>query len=995
MLRWVFQMGLVPQLMSDAMELLHSKVKDLVADRKWKLTAIQKASIPSLVDGLDRLLIAPTGSGKTEAAILPLTSRLLSEEWGGLSILYITPLRALNRDIDRRLSEMLSSLGLEVGVRHGDTSAKERLRQSRKPPNLLVTTPETAQIMLLGSRLRKHLSGVKSIILDEVHEMASSERGSQMLVGLERIKSLSNRPIQMVGLSATVGNPIEVANWFSKDSEPIIGSSPRITDVLVHREPASRDDELLSQEWSVSPNSVAAFRRLALEIAEESPSLVFVNSRSTAETVSQRLISLAPNLNIGVHHGSLAAETRKDMENSLQKGELDGLICTSSLELGIDVGSVRRVHQLQSPRSVERLLQRVGRAEHRVGGAGRGSILAWDVDEIAECAVISRRAIAGELEGVEWRKNPRIVAANQFMQMAIERTVVPLKMATEIIQRCSIFTEWRHQDTLDVLRVLSSRWMLKLVENPVSSDPTEWPSKLWKELSQRVGDGVPQDRPKWDEEIDEGEKEIWKGQLIGVLPNSLKEGWFSPSGRLGKTRSEHFSMIPDEVSYRVRDLVSSRVIGSVDEAFVLSLGEESRGFVMAGRTWEVIDADPDSEELVVSPIKEHGSAPIWSGELPPVPMSIAREVGKLRRAVYKSLLVEECEVDLSEYPLSDEAMSYLVSSVVEHHETSGAIPDDLTITIEQRNDSVTVNTCTGSRINETLGHFLQAMGSLKEGKMGRTVIDPYRVTVQVPGTRAGDIIEWLNGTPPQALESILRMTIPNGRSIRWRMVQVAKKMGVLRKGIDPRKVNIEGMMERYRGTSVVEDSLDKLFHERMDIDSTTDLLNKLQNGSINLRFTPPGRLGMPVSVEKDLLLPSWSDKELRERVESRLLNERVVMICLNCRGKSRKRVGAMNEEVQACTSCGGEMQACAAERIENLLTEWISSKDPKISLRMSKNAELVRFFGFEAVMCLMGRGVGEDTAARILRSHKRGDRVELLRSIQQAELKYARTRRFW
>lgn len=990
--------------MVGAITLLHPKVRMIVEDMRWSLTPIQEAGIPDLIEGSDRLLIAPTGSGKTEAAILPLISRAMSEGWTGLSILYITPLRALNRDIDRRLGRMLAPLGLEVGVRHGDTTQKERRRQSMSPPELLVTTPETAQIMLQGSRLRGHLAGVRAIVLDEVHDLASSERGSQLLVGLERIKDLGSERMQLVGLSATVGNPNEVARWFSKRAEPIIGPSPRGTDVVVHREPVSREDELLSVEWSVSPGSVAAFRRLARTLLEDSPALVFVNSRNTAETVAQRLSSMAPELSLGVHHGSLAADTRSEMEQSLREGALHGMICTSSLELGIDIGTIQQVHQLQSPRSVDRLLQRVGRAEHRLGGTGRGEMLAWEVDEVAECSVIARRAIAGELEGVEWRTGPRVVAANQLMLMAIERGVVPLSEATEIIRRCSIFEEWDHESTLAVLRVLDSRWMIRLVERPEDSDVLTWPGKLWKVLSSKTEGDAPLERPPWDQDHPEADRIRWKRQLLPGLPDTLRGGWFSPSGRLGRTRTEHFSMIPDELSYRVRDVVTRRVMGSVDEAFVLSLGEEGEGagkarrFVMAGRTWQIIDADPEAEELSVAPVKEQGSAPVWTGELPPVPLAIAEEVGRLRKsaAVSVEAVPEEAGVrELSDYPLSDAARELLVSAVVEHLEATGKLPDGRTLTVEQREGTVTLNTCAGSRVNETLGHFIQAMGSMREGKMGRTLIDPYRIAFQVPGTNAQDVLGWLLETPPAALGSILRMTIPNGRAIRWRMVQVSRKMGVLGKGVDPRRVNIEGLMERYRGTPVVDEALDKLFHERMDIDATTDLLRAIQDGSVELFHTPPGRLGVSPRSERDLLLPSWSDKELRERLEVRLLNERAVLICLNCGGKRRRRVERMEGGIGPCSSCGGSMMACAPERMESLLVEWTDSNDPKVSARMSKNAELVRTHGIEAVLCLMGRGIAGDTATRVLRGHQRGDRVGLMRAIHGAELNYARTRRYW
>ena len=188
------------------MDHLHPEVRKLIEIRGWSLSSIQESSMEDLVSGYDRVLVSPTGSGKTEAAVLPLASRFITEEWEGLSILYITPLRALNRDIDRRLAEMLDPLGITVGLRHGDTSQRDRAKQSKNPPNLLVTTPETAQIMLLGSRLRRHLSGLNAVILDEVHELASSERGAQLLVGLERIAEYCSEKFQRVGLSATIGN---------------------------------------------------------------------------------------------------------------------------------------------------------------------------------------------------------------------------------------------------------------------------------------------------------------------------------------------------------------------------------------------------------------------------------------------------------------------------------------------------------------------------------------------------------------------------------------------------------------------------------------------------------------------------------------------------------------------------------------------------------------------------------------------------------------------
>ena len=989
-----------------AIEFLHPKVRDLINNLGWNLTPIQEEAAIDLCAGKNRLLVAPTGSGKTEAAILPIISRAINENWEGLSILYITPLRALNRDIERRLSTMLEPLGLSVGLRHGDTTQKERTKQSKNPPNLLITTPETTQIMMLGSRLRKHLSGVKVIILDEIHDLAGSERGSQLMVGLERIADINPNNIQRIGLSATVGNPSEVANYMAKNAQPILGPAPRFTDVLVHKEIPSPEDEILSVKWSVSPNSIAAFRRLANSLMEDYPSLVFVNSRSAAETVAQRLTSIASEIKIGVHHGSLASDTRKEMEDKLRNGDLHGIICTSSLELGIDIGSIKKVHQLQSPRAVDRLLQRMGRAEHHLGGTGRGEILAWELDEISECAVISRRAMASELEGVEWQTEPGIVAANQFIQLSIERGLVPLQKANDIIESCSLFREWNYEKTLSILRVLNDRWLIKLVEKPEDSDVTNWPARLWEELAKKSNQNVPEKRPPWDEEQKESDKVRWRKAMIKHLPKSLEKGWFSPSGKAAKSRTEHISMIPDEISYRVRDAVSRSVLGSVDEAFVLSLNNDAsddslgraRRFVMAGRTWQIVDADPEQEELLVAPIKETGEAPVWSGELPPVPKEVAREVGKLRRAVAISIGAIEDDnsvIPFDEYPLSPSARDVLIRTVADHIEATGYLPDERTITIEERQNTIILNTCAGSKINETLAHLIQAFGSLKEGKMGRTLIDPYRISIQIPGTNTADIIGWLQDTPPVALPSLMRMTIPNSRAVRWRVVQVARRMGVLRKGVDPRKVNLQGLMRRWKGTPVIEEALSKLFHERMDIEATVDLLKEIQNGEKKLLVTPPGPLGQSKKSEKDLLLPSWSDKELRDHLEVRLVNERAVLICLNCKNKTRKRVARFAERIEPCSTCSGTMQACSPERMESMLSDWVESKDPKIYAKMTKNAELIRTHGKDAIICMMGRGIAEETATRILRGHIFGERVRLLRSIHNAELKYASTRRYW
>jgi ATP-dependent Lhr-like helicase len=997
-------------------------LKRLTNSRGWTPTPIQEASHADLLAGNDMLLVAPTGSGKTEAVALPLLSNAVEQYWSPLAILYVTPLRALNRDVERRLAELGAAAELRTDVRHGDTPQSARTRQSRNPPHLLVTTPETCQLLLMGSRLRQGLANLRAVVIDEVHDLAASERGSQLLVALERIDELCGRRVQRIGLSATVGNPDEMARWLSPTARACVAASPRPIDLEVVTEPTTAEDRALSLELRVKPRGLAALRRLTAKVRETAPCLIFVNSRNAAETVSQRIATLDEDLRIGVHHGSLAAETRQEMEAALQAGELHGLVCTSSLELGIDVGSIKQVHQLRSPRAVDRMLQRVGRAEHTLEGTSRGMLLCWEMDDISEAAVIARRAMNSEIEPVEWRTMPRSVAANQLVLTALAERIVPLNAAAELLQRVRLFAELEDNEVLAILRILADRYLLNLVEKPADSDPLKWPPALWE----MVGEGnraLPEKRPKLEEMelASEADKKRWTAALRAGLPKHLEAGWFSAGSRGRNYMIEHLSMIADETRYYVRDAVTRSVIGTLDETFVLSLdnsgGSEDGApgrFVMAGRTWVVVEADPEKSELLVAPVTDQGSAPEWMGELPPVPADVAREVGGLRLAVSRENgwylppddgtsfdLVTKAWLaelppprELSEYPLSDPSIGTLTETIADHLEATGSIPHSRLLTIENRRDAVVLNCCHGSRINAALGHFLQAMASTVDGKTGMVVIDPYRISFQVPGLTPDSMVNWLQNTPPEALDGIMRMTIPNGRQLRTRLVHVCKTFGVLSRGVDPRRVNLNGIINRYRGTPLLDEALDKLFHERMDVEGASDLLKAIQAGAVTIEHTAAGPLGISPRSERDLLLPNWSDEEVRVRLEERLMNERAVLICLACGSRMRTRVAMYGAKHTTC-ECGGRMLAAAREGLEERLAEWVDSEESATRVRMERNAQIVQQRGIEALICLMARGVGEDTATRILRRVQKNRREELLRTIHDAELTYARTRRYW
>ncbi len=544
-----------------------------------KLTTPQLKAIPEILKGENCLIIAPTGMGKTEAALIPVFHLFLSQEKKeGLNILYITPLRALNRDLLQRTFLWGKELNIKIAVRHGDTPEKERRRQAKHPPNMLITTPETLQILLTGKKLREALRNVKWVIVDEIHELVDNERGYQLAVALERLYELAG-DFQRIGLSATVGNPEEVARFLAgKRKVRIINAmQEKKMEIDVERPKVKKSDIEIAKKLQLDLISSALLRRLKEIIEEHTATLFFVNTRDTAEILAARLREI--NANVEVHHGSLSREARIEAEEKFKKGEIKALICTSSLELGIDIGHADFVLQYNSPRQVTRIIQRVGRSGHRVGKVAKGKIIAINPEEYAEAVVIARKALKNEIEKIKVRKNPLAVLANQIISMAVEYKSIEAEKIFEIVKRAYPFEELSWQKFNEVLQ--------QLFEQKV----------IW---------------------IENGKVERKKKSTLYFIDN--------------------ISMIPDEKSYDVIDISSNKRIGKLDESFVSSYCEIGSRFIMKGRAWEVVKKNG---EIYVSPATKTYVVPEWVGEEIPVPFEVAREVGKLRRLVAEGKIKDE------------------------------------------------------------------------------------------------------------------------------------------------------------------------------------------------------------------------------------------------------------------------------------------------------------------------------------------------------------------
>ncbi|MBV8597655.1 MAG: DEAD/DEAH box helicase, partial [Actinobacteria bacterium] len=418
-------------------------------------TPAQERGWPAIAAGGNVLIQAPTGSGKTLAAFLFAIDRLNATPGEGLRVLYVSPLKALNYDVERNLRGPLAGLesSLRVGVRTGDTSMKERRELVKEPPDILITTPESLFLMLT-SAARDTLRGVETLILDEVHAVAGTKRGAHLALSVERLDALLERPMQRIGLSATQ-RPLEEIGRFISGGRPIelvdAGTRKELDlQVVVPLEDMREPGETNSIWPSVYPE--------ILELVEQHRStIVFVNNRRLAERLALRLNELAEREIARAHHGSLAREQRVLVEEELKAGRIPCLVATSSLELGIDMGAVDLVIQVESPKSVARGLQRIGRAGHELGAVSKGRIFPKFRADLLESAVVARAMRAGEIEETQIPRNPLDVLAQQIVAIAVDDEV-RVDDLHALVRRAYPFAELSRTQLENVLDMLAGRY---------------------------------------------------------------------------------------------------------------------------------------------------------------------------------------------------------------------------------------------------------------------------------------------------------------------------------------------------------------------------------------------------------------------------------------------------------------------------------------------------------------------------------------------------------
>jgi ATP-dependent Lhr-like helicase len=456
-----------PALTADELKrALHPELVAWFARRFGSFAPAQAIAVPEILAGRSILLSSPTGSGKTLAAFLGVFDHLAKLRDAralpnGVVAVYISPLRALAYDLRKNLQQPLDELGwswLRVGARTGDTSTKERAQQRRRPPHILVTTPESLTLLLSQSGWLAHLRSARFLILDELHSLAENKRGSMAAVAAERLEDLITGPegngsrsmaLVRVGLSATV-SPLDTVAEFLVGP----GRTCRVAEVT-QRKPARIEVFSPLRDRAYPPAGYTASRMLAelgTFVGQKRTTLIFTNTRSGAEHIGLRLKQLMPALAplIEVHHASLDRGVRLDVEDKLKRGELRAVVCSTSLEMGIDIGSIDTVVMVSAPKGVSRALQRIGRSGHSMGETSHGVLVASNINDLAECAVTARMMERRVLEPVKIHENPLDVLAQTLVGLAVFESVTPDE-AFALVRRSYAF---RSLDRSDFNRVL-------------------------------------------------------------------------------------------------------------------------------------------------------------------------------------------------------------------------------------------------------------------------------------------------------------------------------------------------------------------------------------------------------------------------------------------------------------------------------------------------------------------------------------------------------------
>ncbi|HZR95033.1 MAG TPA: DEAD/DEAH box helicase [Gaiellaceae bacterium] len=844
-------------------------------------TPAQHKGWPVIASGKHTLIQAPTGSGKTLAAFLYAIDRLTPAPGGGLRVLYVSPLKALNYDVERNLRGPLAGLQseLRVAVRTGDTPQKERAAMLREAPDILITTPESLFLMLT-SQARSLLRTIDTVILDEVHAVAGTKRGAHMALSLERLERLvGERSFQRIALSATQ-RPLEEIGRFVSGGRPVklvdagvakqldlevvipvedmreLGSTATLPQPQYE---AGAGESYITPGLEVGANSIwpSMYPAILDLVRRHRSTIVFVNNRRLAERLALRLNELAEEEISRAHHGSLAREQRVQIEEDLKAGRIPCLVATSSLELGIDMGAVDLVIQVESPKSVARGLQRIGRAGHSLDEVSKGRIFPKFRADLLESAVVLQRMLAGAIEETQIPRNPLDVLAQQIVAICADEEI-EVDDLHRLVRGAYPFAELSRPQLENVLDMLAGRY----------------PSDEFAELRPRI---------VWD-------------RTAGVIRG--REG----ARKLAVTNA---GTIPDRGLFGVFIAGGGGRVGELDEEMVYE-ARAGQVIMLGASSWRIEEITRD--RVLVSPAPGvPGAVPFWKGEGVGRPYELGRAIGELSRTLVSSRAPKLEGLD----PMAERN---LLAFLREQERATGVVPSDRTVVVERFRDEIgdwriCILTPFGARVHAP---WAMAVGARLRDSLGidvQSIWSDDGIAFHLPDADAPPAAELLVLTSEELDELVLAevgQTALFGARFREnaaRALLIPRRRPGERTPLWQQRLKAQGLLQvarKYASFPIVLETYRECLQDVFDLPALKRLLHGLRTREIDLvevetpsaspfaasllfdyiatymyeDDTPPAeRRAQALSLDRELLKELLGQEELRELIDADALAE--------------------------------------------------------------------------------------------------------------------------
>ncbi len=793
--------------------------------KKWFFTRFKSFSLPQLhgvmeIHKRNNILIsAPTGATKTLTGFLSILNELVdSAEKKILEdkvyAIYISPLKALSYDIEVNLKTPLKEiekiyggdLGISVMTRTGDTSQKEKAQMRKKAPHILLTTPESLAIMMASKKFKEKLKGVQWVITDEIHSLAENKRGTNFSLALERLEKLSPG-FTRVGLSATVSPIEEVAKYLVGYEK----SKPRKCKIVEIKFLKKTDlklvlpvKNLIETEFMIKHK--ALYKKMHDLIKKHRTTLIFTNTRSATERVVHNLKDMYPKYyndnNIGAHHGSLSKDVRRKLEDDLREGKVKCVVCSTSLELGIDIGYVDLVICLGSPKSVARFLQRSGRAGHRLHETIKGRIVAMNRDDMVECSTLLKCAKESKIDDIHIPTNALDLLPQHIIGLVMENYELPLKEAYELTKNAYPYRSLDYGDFMKVIHLLAGKYM--------DLESRHIYSKIW---------------------FDEDTRTIRaKGKMTRVIYMT------------------NLGTIPEESYVTVK--IKDQIIGKLDEPFLERL-KPGDVFVLAGKTYQFRYTNGMTAQVTAS-VDRPPTVPNWISEMLPLSFDLAMQIGRFRRLVEDKLKHDYEKEDILEFikgwVYCDDKNAEQIYNYFNEQFLVSKIPHDKRIVIELYRDEnqkyAVFHTMFGRRVNDCLSRALAfVIGKMEKRDVEVAINDNgfyLAHSTNINYMKAFRMLE------PTIFREIVEKSIEKSqlmvrrfRHAATRSLMILRNYKGRRKRVNRQQFSSKLLLKAVRDLDpdfpVLKETKREILEDVMDVENTLKVLNMIKNKKIKVK----------------------------------------------------------------------------------------------------------------------------------------------------------------